>query len=263
MPGRMKKARFDSERNCGHCLYFRNILYSQDESIVSGTCIVNHDTNLIIFHGVICEDFKEDPKNPVPRRKYSEEETEARKFLRRSRRQRGDRPTRSLKMYRKKEYPSLGIKSSLLKSKKKQKRQAEITSDTKEASQLLNQLFSLQRRSSKEGRKIRRQLRKIGYYLSRQDIPLGIQKLQFKPPVKSDKGKLGVIELTRERKKEFQRAGIVDIDPLLLRACAYYPRQAGAFWRPSKCTECSVYAVNTECKYSDILIKTGYEPMSA
>lgn len=262
MPGRMKKARFDSERNCGHCLYFRNILYSTDGSIISGTCLVNHDTNLIIYHGVTCEDFREDPKHPVPKRKWTEEEIETRKFLRRSRRQRGDRPTRSLKMYRKKEYPKLRIKSSLLKSKKKQKRQTEILTDTKEASQLLNKLFSLQKRSSKEGRKIRRQLRKVGYYLSRKDEPLGIKKQIPTTLRRPDRGKLEVIELTKERKREFQRARIVHIDPQLLRACAYYPRPAGAS-RPSKCTECTVYAVNTNCKYSDILIKTSYEPMTA
>ena len=262
MLGRMKKARFDSERNCSHCLYFRNILLSQDGSIVSGTCLINHNTDLIIYHGVTCEDFKEDPKNPVPKRKWTEEEKEAKKLLRRSRRLRGDKPSRSLKLYRKKEYPKLRIKSSLLKSKKKQKRQLEILSDNKEVSQLLNKLFFLPRRSSKEGRKIRRQLRKIGYYLSQKHEPLEIKK-QIPPEVRRPtKGGIGVIELTKQRKREFQRAGIVHIDPLLLRACAYYPRPGGAT-KPSKCTECSVYAVNTDCKYSHILTDTGYEPMAA
>ncbi len=258
----MKKARFDSDRNCGHCLYFRNILHTQDNSILSGTCIVDHDTNLIIYHGVTCEDFKEDPKHPVPKRAWTEEEIEAQKSLRRSRRQRGDRPSRSLKLYRKKEYPELGIKSSLLKSKKKQKRQLEISTDNKESSQLLNKLFSLPKRSSKEGRKIRRQLRKIGYYLSRKDEPLGVKK-QIPPELRRPaKGAIGVIELTKQRKREFQRAGIIHIDPFLIRACAYYPRPRGAT-KPSRCTECTVYATNQDCKYSDILIKTGYEPMAA
>lgn len=262
MPGRMKRARFDSEKHCGHCLYFRNILYATDGSIATGTCLVDHKPDLIIYHGVTCEDFHEDPKRPIPKRKWTEEEIEAQKSLRRSRRARGDKPTRGLKLYRKKEYPELGIKSSLLKSKKKQKRQLEITSDTNEASQLLNKLFSLPKRSSKEGRKLRRQLRKVGYYLSQKHEPLGIKRqipITLRGP---DKGKLGVIELTKERKKEFQRAGIVHIDPQLLRACAYYPRAKGAT-KPSKCTECTIYAVNTNCKYSDILIKTGYEPMTA
>jgi hypothetical protein len=255
MPGRMKKARFDSERNCSHCLYFRNILHSQDESILSGTCIVDHDTNLIIYHGVTCEDFKEDPKHPIPKRVWTEEEVEAQKSLRRSRRQRGDRPSRSLKLYRKKEYPELKIKSSLLKSKKKQKRQLEILSDNKEVSQLLNKLFSLQKRSSKEGRKIRRQLRKTGYYLSRKDEPLGIKR-QIPPEAKrSTKGETEVMELTKQRKGEFQRAGIVHINTTLLRQCAYYPRQRGAF-KPSKCTECSFNLPNPDCNYSHILIDT-------
>lgn len=262
MPGKMKRARFDSERHCGHCLYFKNILLSQDESIVSGTCLVDHNTDLIIYHGVTCEDFHEDPKNPVPKRKWTEEEIEAQKSIRKFRRLKGDKPSRSLKLYRKKEYPELKIKSPLLKSKKKQKRQLEILTDTKEASQLLNKLFSLPKRSSKEGRKIRRQLRKIGYYLSRKDEPLEIRK-QIPSEIKGfSSRKQEVIELTKQRKKEFQRARIVHIDYKLLRACAYYPRPAGAS-KPSKCTKCTIYAVNTDCKYSDILIKTGYEPMAA
>jgi predicted Zn-ribbon and HTH transcriptional regulator len=255
MPARMKKARFDSERNCGHCLFFRNILHSQDGSILSGTCLVDHDTDLIIYHGVTCEDFREDPKHPVPKRIWTEREIEAQKSLRRSRRLRGDKPTRSLKLYRKKEYPELKIKSPLLRSKKKQQRQTEILSDNKEASLLLNKLFSLPKRSSKEGRRIRRQLRKTGYYLSQKHEPLEIKK-QIPPEVKkSTKKKIEILELTKQRKREFQRAGIIHIDTTLLKECAYYPRSRGAS-KPSKCTECSFSFPNEDCKFSHILIDT-------
>ena len=163
----MKRAKFNSDRNCSHCLFYRGVEKTSDGSVICGTCAKDHKTNLIKYHGVLCEDFTEDPKNPVPHYKLTEEEKEARKEIKKSRRMRGDKTKTSIKVSRKDPYPSLNIKAPLIKSKKKQQRFIQILSDNKEVKKLTDKLFSLQKRSCKEGRRIRKELRKIGFYLSK------------------------------------------------------------------------------------------------
>lgn len=163
----MKRAKFNSDRNCIHCLFYRGVDKAPDGSVICGTCIKEHKTNLIKYHGVLCEDFTEDPKNPVPRYKLTEDEKEARSQLRHSRRMKGDRTKTSIKASRKDPYPPLDIKAPLIKSKKKQQRFRQIVSDNTKVKKLMDQLFTLPKRSCKEGRKIRKELRKIGFYLSK------------------------------------------------------------------------------------------------
>ena len=163
----MKRAKLNSDRNCSHCLFYRGVDKALDGSVICGTCIKEHKINLIKYHGVLCEDFMEDPKNPIPHYKLTEEEKEARSQLRRSRRLRGDKTRTSIKASRKDPYPPLNIKTPLIKSKRKQQRFYQILSDNTQVKKLMDQLFALPRRSSKEGRKIRKELRKIGFYLSK------------------------------------------------------------------------------------------------
>lgn len=159
----MKKARFDSERNCSHCLYYRSVEKALDDSIISGTCIAPEGKrNITKYHGVTCPDFVIDPTNPLPRYKRTDEEKEAIRFL-----NKGKRSPRSLSVKREKVYPTLNIKTPLVKSKKKQALQQEISSDNEEVKSLLDRLFKLPKRSCAEGRKIRKQLRKLGYFLSK------------------------------------------------------------------------------------------------
>ena len=160
----MKRVKINSDRNCSHCLLFKNILKAQDgSSIISGTCIKEHNTNLIIYHGVLCEDIQIDPKNPLPRRLLTKENKEARKYLKG---RRSKTPT-SIKVKRQKEYPNPKIKSPLIKSKKKQAILSNILSDNIEVKKLTDKLFSLPKRSCKEGKKIRKELRKLGFFLSK------------------------------------------------------------------------------------------------
>jgi len=194
----------------------------------------------------------EDPKNPIPKRIWTEEQLEAQKETRKFRRKK-DKTRTSIKAYREeKHYPKLRIKAPLIESKKKQKLALEIFSENTEAKKLLDTLFALPKRSSAEGRKIRKRLRKIGFYLSRKQEEIKIKRP--KPPhSKRRKGKaIEILELSPSRKKEFNRADIQDIDPVLLRQCAYYPRPKGPFL-PSMCTECSFKHPNEDCKYSHIL----------
>ena len=165
----MKRAKFNSDRNCSHCLFYRAVDWRElDGYIICGTCSKSHTPNLIKYHGVTCEDFMENPKDPVPHYKLTEEEKEARSQIRRSRRLKGDRTKTSIKAFRNPEYyKPLNIKAPLIKSKKKQQRFHQILSDNKEVKKLMDQLFALPKRSSKEGRKIRKELRKIGFYLSK------------------------------------------------------------------------------------------------
>ena len=163
----MKRAKLNSDRNCSHCLFYRGVEKALDDSVICGNCIKEHKINLIKYHGVLCEDFTENPKDPVPHYKLSEQEKEARRDIKRMRRLRGDKTKTSIRASRKDPYPPLNIKAPLIKSKKKQQRFYQILSDNTQVKKLMDQLFALPRRSSKEGRKIRKELRKIGFYLSK------------------------------------------------------------------------------------------------
>lgn len=159
-----KRSRINSERNCSHCLYYRGIEKAVGGDIGWGRCLADGTKDITRFHGTTCENWKVNPKNPLSRYKPSEDEKEAISYLRKRYSSSGRRP---LSIKREKEYPKLNIKTPLIKSKKKQKLQLEILSDNIEVRKLLDALFKLPKRSKGEGRKIRRQLRKLGFYLSK------------------------------------------------------------------------------------------------
>lgn len=158
----MKRSKINSDRNCHYCLYFRGVEKALDESIICGKCLVHGKVDITIYHGTTCPDWTKDPSNPIPRREFTPEEKEARRALKK------DKPTkRSLTAKREKQYPRLDIKSPLIKSKKKQALVSTILKDNTQVRELLDRLFKLPKRSSAEGKKIRRELRKLGFYLSK------------------------------------------------------------------------------------------------
>lgn len=165
------KVRISSDKNCFYCLYFRNPIYGQ-AGVITGTCLVDHSTDFTKYRGVLCPDWTPDPKNPIPKIQVSFEEKEAENFLKRKWRGKIKRPIKLLRDPRE-VYPSLGIESPLIKSKKKQERFVKILGDNEKIRKLVDQLFSLNKRSSPEGRKIRKELRKLGFYVSRKELENG------------------------------------------------------------------------------------------
>lgn len=159
----MKRSKINSDRNCNYCLYYRGVEKALDGSIICGKCLVHGKVDITIYHGTTCLDWTKDPKNPIPRMSLTDEEKQARKHLIK------DRPTkRSISLSRDKDhYPKLNVKAPLIKSKKKQALFTAIIKDNTQVRELLDRLFKLPKRSSAEGKKIRRQLRKLGYYLSK------------------------------------------------------------------------------------------------
>lgn len=156
----------NSDKNCQYCLFFRSPIYGLDGSIITGRCLVDYSTDFTKYRGVLCPDWTPDPKNPLPKPTKTEEQKEAERFLRKKWRGGSRRP---IKMSRnpREIYPLTGVKSSVIKSKKKLIKKLTIMRDNERIRELVDRLFALSKRSSAEGRKIRRDLRKLGFYISK------------------------------------------------------------------------------------------------
>ncbi|MCL6542082.1 MAG: hypothetical protein K6T87_16115 [Roseiflexus sp.] len=154
-----RRSIINSERNCSHCVFFKQREYSLDGSLAYGKCVAEGTGDIIKYHGVLCERFEEDPKNPVPRYwdKLTEEQKEAIKYLRSKDKER----RRPIKVYKEKT-----IEKPSYKKVARYKKMMRILKTNEEVKNLVDQLFKLKKRNSKEGRTIRRKLRKLGYYLS-------------------------------------------------------------------------------------------------